>query len=612
MPSSKLITMFRMTSLGQALRLLNKSERTRLFLVAVFQFFTGILDLLGIVMVGGLAALSINGINSREPGDRVSKLLELLKIQDWSFESQVLFLTISATCFLLARTIISIFLTRKTLHFLADISAKLSIELFSKLLKSDYKTIKSESSQEMSFAVNRGMDLLVVGILGTAVALVVDITSLLLITTALFVVDSFVALITLTLFTLTGFVLYQLTHRRGNRLGREKSKLEVATSIKFLEAIATYREISIHSRESYYSKEVGKLRSKYSYAVAEMSFLPNVSKFVIEAVVILTAVLIGFSQFLMNDAFRAVGTITIFLAAGSRIAPAALRVQQGFLVLRINSGQIQPTLSLMDKVSKVVIKFEKTAELPDTPDFRPEIELSNVNFKHTESDKFELSNISLKISPGEIVAFVGPSGSGKSTLVDLILGILKSNSGSISISAAPPGQVIEQFPRAMSYVPQTITLVNGSVRENVCLGFANADFTDEEIWKVLEIASLKEYFLCQNIGLDFQIGENGNILSGGQRQRLGIARALITNPKVLVLDEATSALDAETEHVVSKTLENLKGSVTVVIVAHRLSSVKNADKLVYIKDGKILAVGSFDEVRLKVPDFDNQVNLMSL
>ena len=612
MISSKLMSLFFKTSLGQALRLLNASERTRLFLMAVFQFFTGILDLLGIVMIGGLAALSINGINSREPGDRVSKLLEMLNIQDWSFESQVLFLTISATCFLLARTIISIFLTRKTLHYLAIVAAKLSIDLFSKLLKSNYKTIKSESSQEMSFAVNRGMDLLVVGILGTDVALVVDITSLLLITAALFVVDPFVALISLTLFTLTGFVLYQLTHRRGNRLGQEKSKLEVATSIKFLEAIATYREISIHNRESYYSEQVGNLRRKYSYAVAEMSFLPNVSKFVIEALVILTAVLIGLSQFLMNDAFRAVGTITIFLAAGSRIAPAALRVQQGFLVLRINSGQIQPTLSLMDKLSKIVVESNRDLELPDTSVFSPEIELSHVNFKHSESDKFELSNISLKISPGEMVAFVGPSGSGKSTLVDLILGVLNSNSGSISISAAPPRQVVEQFPRAMSYVPQTISLVSGSVRENVCLGFADGDFTDEEIWKVLEIVSLKDYFLSQNIGLDFQIGENGNVFSGGQRQRLGIARAMITNPKVLVLDEATSALDAETEHVISKTLESLKGSVTVVIVAHRLSSVKNADKLVYIKGGKILAVGNFDEVRAKVPDFDNQVNLMSL
>ncbi len=581
--------------------------------LALFQFLTGILDLIGIVFIGGLAALSINGINSRSPGDRVTKLLEILHIQDKSFEIQVLVLTLSATFCLLARTVISILITRRTLHFLAKISAQLSNKLFSKLMNSNYKTITENSSQELSFAVNRGMDLLVVGTLGTAVSLIVDVTSLVLITGALFVVDTLVAIITLTLFASTGFVLYQLTHRRGNRLGREKSNLEIATSIKFLEAIDTFREISIHDRQSHYSENIGKMRSKYSYAVAEMSFLPNVSKFVIEALVVLTAVLIGFSQFLINDAFRAIGTITMFLAAGSRIAPAALRVQQGFLVLRINSGQIQPTLTLMNKLSSDSYESLKNEELnSENLTFRPEIVLSKVNFKHNETDKFALSNVDLTIAPGEMVALVGPSGAGKSTLVDLILGILDINSGSILISSESPKQIIKRFPLSMSYLPQTISLINGSIRENVCLGFAEGEFSDEEIWNALETASLKEYFQGQGLGLDFQIGENGNALSGGQRQRIGIARALITNPKVLVLDEATSALDAETESTISRTLENLKGVVTVIIVAHRLSSVKNADKLVYLKDGKILAVGSFNEVRASVPDFDSQVSLMTL
>jgi ABC-type multidrug transport system fused ATPase/permease subunit len=396
-------------------------------------------------------------------------------------------------------------------------------------------------------------------------------------------------------------------------LGREKSNLEIATSIKFLEAIDTFREISIHDRQSHYSEKIGKMRSKYSYAVAEMSFLPNISKFVIEALVVLTAVLIGFSQFLINDAFRAIGTITMFLAAGSRIAPAALRVQQGFLVLRINSGQIQPTLTLMNKLSSSNYDSLKSEELnSENLSFRPEIVLSKVSFKHNETDSFALSNVDLTIAPGEMVALVGPSGAGKSTLVDLILGILDINSGSILISSEPPKQIIKKFPLSMSYLPQTISLINGSIRENVCLGFADGDFSDEQIWNALETASLKEYFQGQGIGLDFQIGENGNALSGGQRQRIGIARALITNPKVLVLDEATSALDAETESTISRTLENLKGVVTVIIVAHRLSSVKNADKLVYVKDGKILAVGSFNEVRASVPDFESQVSLMTL
>jgi ABC-type bacteriocin/lantibiotic exporter with double-glycine peptidase domain len=411
---------------------------------------------------------------------------------------------------------------------------------------------------------------------------------------------------------LTGYVLFALTHKRGNRYGKERSKLEIATNMKFLEALSTYREISIHNRQKYYSEEVGKLRASSSYAVAEMNFLPNVSKFVIESLVILTAVFIGLSQFLINDAYRAVGTLTVFLAAGSRIAPAALRVQHGFLQIRINSGQVNPTIDLLNRVSRVDVNSKSNLPVSNLNDFVPEINLIDVNFKYGDNEKFEMSGLNLRIHKGEMIALVGASGGGKSTLVDLLLGIIEPTSGSVLISGTLPRETITNFPKAISYLPQTISLIDGNIRENVCLGFPPEEFSDKQIWNVLELANLKDFVESLEGGLTFQIGENGNFLSGGQRQRLGLARALITSPQILVLDEATSSLDAETEAIVADALDGLKGEVTIVVVAHRLSSVKKADKLVYLKEGKILSVGTFDQVKSSTPEFEHQVKLLSL
>ena len=603
---------FRESTIGIAFYLLGRIDRLKLFLISFLQLIVGILDLIGIVLIGALGALSINGINSKTPGERVSKFLSTLQIENWDFEQQVLFLTLSATVVLLARTFLSIYLSRKTLHFLASKSATFSNRLFSSLLDTDYKTIKSLPSQELSFAINRGMDLLVVGILGTFISLIVDLTTLVLVTGALFLVDPLIAFASLTLFTLTGYLLFALTHKRGNRYGKERSRLEIATNMKFLEALSTYREISIHNRQKYYSEEVGKLRVSSSYAVAEMDFLPNVSKFVIESLVILAAVFIGLSQFLINDAYRAVGTLTVFLAAGSRIAPAALRVQHGFLQIRINSGQVNPTINLLNRLSRVDVNPKSNMPVFNLNDFVPEINLIDVNFKYGDNEKFEMLGLNLRIRKGEMIALVGASGGGKSTLVDLLLGIIEPTSGSVLISGALPRETITNFPKAISYLPQTISLIDGSIRENVCLGFPPGEFSDNQIWNVLEFANLKHFVENLEGGLTFQIGENGNFLSGGQRQRLGLARALITSPQILVLDEATSSLDAETEAIVADALDSLKGAVTIIVVAHRLSSVKKADKLIYLKEGKIISVGTFDQVKASTPDFEHQVKLLSL
>jgi ABC-type multidrug transport system fused ATPase/permease subunit len=206
---------------------------------------------------------------------------------------------------------------------------------------------------------------------------------------------------------------------------------------------------------------------------------------------------------------------------------------------------------------------------------------------------------------------VGPSGAGKSTLVDLLLGVLNTKHETISISGVDAGESIKKWPGAIGYVPQDSNFINGTVKENVCFGYDATEVPDEHVIKVLRAAQLEDILNLPE-GINTFIGEQGSKLSGGQRQRLGIARALFTNPRLLILDEATSALDANTEAKLTEYLESLKGSLTLIVIAHRLSTVRSADRILYLEKGKVLGVGSFEELRNGLPEFNAQASAMGI
>jgi ABC-type bacteriocin/lantibiotic exporter with double-glycine peptidase domain len=244
--------------------------------------------------------------------------------------------------------------------------------------------------------------------------------------------------------------------------------------------------------------------------------------------------------------------------------------------------------------------------------FKSEVEVNDLSFKYQKSDNFAIRDINLKLLSGMQVALVGPSGAGKSTLVDLLLGLHHPSTGEVEISGISAADAIEKWPGAVAYVPQEIYLVSGSISDNVLLGFSNNDENKAAVVRALQMAELSEYLDQEGNVIELNIGDEGGKMSGGQRQRIGIARALLTNPKILILDEATSSLDAQTENSVTSTINKIRGDSLVVVVAHRLATVRQADLVIYMQNGQIAAQGSFDEVRQSIPDFDAQAQLMGL
>ena len=601
-------------TVGRSLRLLAPKDRRKLGLVVAIQIFLSGLDLFGVALIGVVSALAITGVSGQVTGNRVGAVLEFMHLDGYTFETQVAILGFTAAVTLIGRTLLSIFFIRKSLFFLAHKAAIISGDLTSRVLAQPILQMQRRTSQETLFALTGGVSSLVLGILGTVVMLASDLSLVLVMAVGLFVVDPGTAAGSFIYFISIAFLLYRLSSARVRKLNESIAETSIRGNEQIIEVLTNYRESIVRNRRAYYAREFAKNRLSFSSYSAENAFIPNISKYLLESSVIIGAILLSATQFVMHDARHAVATLAIFLAAGTRVAPAILRIQQGFLQIKGASGQADLTLALAKEVEGYSIAPDTDPELAlgDHSKFISRVSFNNVTFAYPDNDLKILEEISFEISPGQFVAFVGSSGAGKSTLVDLLLGVLLPDGGKITVSDSTPSKAIEDFPGAIAYVPQDVAIAIGTIRENIALGFPKEFATDERINKALKIAHLDEFVDSLENKLETQVGERGAKLSGGQRQRLGITRAMFTNPKLLVLDEATSSLDAETEASVSSAIQSLRGGTTILMIAHRLATVRSADLVVYIAGGKILAKGTFAEVRRLVPDFDRQASLLGL
>ncbi len=601
-------------TVGRSLRLLAPKDRRKLGLVVAIQIFLSGLDLFGVALIGVVSALAITGVSGQVTGNRVGAVLEFMQLDGYTFETQVAILGATAGVTLIGRTLLSIFFIRKSLFFLAHKAAVISGDLTSRVLAQPLLQLQKRTSQETLYALTTGVSSLVLTILGMVVILASDLSLVLVMAVGLLVVDPGTAIGSFAFFALIAFFLYRLSSSRVRALNVSIAKTSIRGNEKIIEVLTNYRESIVRNRRAYYAKEFAKNRLDFSRFSAENAFIPNISKYVLESSVVVGAILLSATQFVLQDARHAVATLAIFLAAGTRVAPAILRIQQGLLHIRCASGSADLTLKLAEEVSNysIATDTDPTLALGDHAKFTADISFNNVSFSYPEGKSKILDQVSIEISPGQFVAFVGSSGAGKSTLVDLLLGVLLPDTGEVRISGDEPSSAIEQSPGAIAYVPQDVGIAIGTIRENIALGFPAEFATDERINKTLKIAHLETFVDSLENKADTQVGERGAKLSGGQRQRLGIARAMFTNPKLLVLDEATSSLDAETEASVSAAIQTLRGGTTILMIAHRLATVRTADLVIYIADGQILAQGTFAEVRKSVPEFDKQAKLLGL
>lgn len=595
----------------ECLRILDKRDQRKLALATLVQSFLGLLDLIGVGILGMIGALSIRGVQSQEPGERVGMVLSWLNLEKLSFQNQVASLTAIAVLFFLTKTVLAITLSRRILFMLSRKSAEISSRLTHSCLNGNYEKISNWNLMTLQYAIGPGVNYIGLGIIGLAATIVSDTVLLVIMSAGLLIIDPSTFIVSSVFFGIVGVLIYKVLHARARRVGMEMADFNIKSNQALNEALLAYREIYVRKKELYYANKIGDLKRSFAHASAEQTFLPNVSKYIIEISVTLGAVLVAAIQFATQDAPHAVASLTLFLAAGSRLAPALLRIQQSAIQMQGNFGGARPTLELIRQFEEASQEPRITVGesiKPRTGEFIGCVKFENVSFKFNPSENFSIRNVTFEIQAGQMLAIVGPSGSGKSTIIDLLLGLLQPTDGNIELSKLDPAIAISEYPNSVSYVPQSVSIFEESIAKNIALGCLESEIDLSRVLKVLEITDL----VSEGFTQDSILLENGKNLSGGQKQRIGISRALYNHPGMLILDEATSALDSQTENNITGVISGLKGDVTLIVIAHRLSTIRHADQIIYLDNGQALGIGTFDELIQSIPNFAKQAQLLGI
>jgi ABC-type multidrug transport system fused ATPase/permease subunit len=614
-------------SVKRSLRLLPPGRRRLFIAAAIVQVSLGLLDLLGIALVGILAATAVSGTGLGTVPTSVTRITDALGLAGLTVTQLSGLLAVLAVFVLVLKTALSAYMSRKIFRFLANRQAEVSASLARQFLSLPLLDVQRWTTSEAIYALGSGVGHATVGVLGAAVTVAAEGFLFILVGGSLLAVDLYITLAAIVLFAIIILAMQRILSGWGARNAQTMTESSIATLSAVSEALETYRETTVLNRRDLYIQRYETLIGRYAGATANQQYMMEIPKYVLEATLYLSVLLLAVVQFLTKDIGAAAATVALFLAAGSRVVPALLRLQGAAITIRNSSVSALPTYYLADYLLHRQQRLGTPDPGPTPPKaaeaireriarghegFTPSITVTDAWVTYLDASEPALIEASFTADAGASVALVGSTGAGKSTLTDVILGVLEPESGTVLLGGVAPRDAIDLWPGAVSYVPQNVALVAGTVRDNVALGLPREAIDDNLVWEALERANIADFLRDSRDSLDTYIGERGVRLSGGQRQRLGIARALYTRPLLLVLDEATSALDAETERAIVKTLDDLEGSVTTVTVAHRLATVRRADLLLYLEGGRIISRGTFEEVRAAVPDFDRQASLLGL
>lgn len=587
--------------------ILTPAEKWRIGLILLCIFVGGCLEVLGIGVVLPYLALLINPqkINSIQILQNSYQLLQNQHIIN-STNGFFIILTLSIIAVYWLKNGFLIFNQSFQTRFTYGLYQKLSTNLFDYYLHEDYQSHLNKNTSELIRNINQLTFDLITTFLLPLLMLISEMVIVVLLVTFLLMMNP---LSTLYVFILLGAIvsfIFLKIRKKLHESGQTVGELQTLSNKQVLQGLGSFKSTTLLHKQSFFVAEFGRAVRQISQHRSYFEVMQNLPRFFMETAVVTVMLSLAIMMlYLRKPSSDLILTLSVFGMAGMRLLPSMNRILNSLNSIKWSQSMMQ---GLLDDLQKIEKPQDSQMTVLEPFEFDT-LNLENISFAYENGVKV-LNDISLTLKAGQSIGFVGHSGSGKSTLVDVILGLLTPQTGTISVNQQPLRQILATWQQGIGYIPQDIYLSDESIRANIAFGVSANTINEQQLWYAIHTAQLERLIHELPEGLDTVIGERGVKLSGGQRQRIGIARALYHNPQILVMDEATAALDNVTERAFMSAVNGLKGQKTLLMIAHRLSTVENCDMIYFMDNGKIVDSGRYEELLERNSHFRKLVNIV--
>lgn len=576
-----------MTVLTRILALLTQVERRKVSYLLVLMFVGMLLETMSIGLVVPLVGLMMqDNIAIKYPA-----VVPVLAYFNNPSQTQIIVAAMSFLIFVyLIKSGFLAFSIWKQTSFAYKLQQRISEQLFKSYLNQPYTFHLYKNSADLIRNATTEVTLFTF-VINALLLLITEIMVLIGIASILIYIEPVGAIVVVSALIVAGLFFNRFTRNRILRWGKARQYHDGLRIQHLQQGLGGVKEVKLYGREDDFLKQFSLHNYESARTNGNQVMIQQFPRLGLEFLAIFgLAMLVFVMTFSGVELITIVPTLGLFAAAAFRLMPSANRLLGALQTLRFHS----PVIDVLNRELSANVILDNTSAASIHNNFKPferEIQLKQVSYTYAGASEKALNNVSLTIAKGETIGVIGTSGSGKSTLIDILLGLLSPTEGSLLIDGQELGDDVRAWQSQIGYVPQSIYLTDDSLKNNVAFGLPTDKIDNASIMKALEAAQLADFIHQLPEGIETVVGERGVRLSGGQRQRIGIARALYHNPEVLVLDEATSALDSETEHDVMQAIYALHKTKTIIIVAHRLSTVEKCDKLFQLEMGKLIATG---------------------
>ncbi len=578
-------------TIRQAFHLIGRNQRKRWFVLVVLALVNSLLEIMAAALIYVLLAVVT------DPSGRIDlPLVGDVRQLAPSLSDRALLLWLASVMigFFIIRAVVQMgaeYITARVIH---NAAARLSVRLVRGYLNLPYSFHLRHNSSEL---IRNGHQA-VLEVVGSVFSPIVRITAEVVMVIGLLALLVSIsplgtAIAVLVVGSATAVLLF-FVQPRLKRYGATAHAMHRETLRTLQQSLHGVRDIKILGRTRFFSESYGQARRRLAHMSYIRETLNQLPRLVIETSLI-GFILVFFIVAVLRDtgAQGILSTLGLFGYAGLRLQPSLQRIVSGFNSIRFSTA---PTADVHRDL-RVIEQHEAQRESAEPFPFEREITIENVSFAYEGANCQALTAVNLTISRGEQIGICGPTGGGKSTLVDLIAGLLSPEAGRIVVDGRDIANNTAGWQRNIGMVPQMVFLIDDTLRRNIALGMADRDIDQAALSQAIQLAQLEEFIGSLPAGLDTVVGERGIRVSGGQRQRLAIARALYNRPQVLIFDEGTSALDNATEQELMQALKHLRGDHTILLVAHRLSTVRDADRVVLIESGRVVGIDTFEGLK---------------